>query len=116
MLKPLGNRVLVKPLVAEETTTGGIVLPDTAQKKPQEGQVIAVGEGQRSESGDVIPIPLKKGDIVIYPEFSGTEVRVGTEDYLVVEADSILAVKEAAKKPAKKKAARKKARQKKARR
>ncbi|MFQ6130948.1 MAG: co-chaperone GroES [Armatimonadota bacterium] len=113
MLKPLGNRVLVKPLVAEETTSGGIVLPDTAQKKPQEGKVVAVGDGERLESGTVIPVPVKKGDVVIYPEFGGTEIRVGTEDYLIVEVDSLLAVKDAGKKPAKKKAAKKKARKKK---
>jgi chaperonin GroES len=101
MLKPLGNRVLIKPLTEEGTSAGGIVLPDTAKKKPLEGEVIAVGEGERLESGKVVPLPVKVGDIVVYPEFGGTEVRVGQEEYLIVDADSILAIKTGPKKAAK---------------
>ncbi len=115
MLKPLGNRVLVRPLGEEETTSGGIVLPDTAKKKPLEGEIVAVGEGERLESGKVVPPPVQVGDIVVYPEFGGTEVRVGTEEYLIVDADSILAVKTRAKK-APKKAAKKAAKKAKKRR
>ena len=74
MLKPLGGRVLVKPSEKEQKSSGGIILPDTAQKRPQEGQVVAVGEGKVSDTGEVLPIPVKVGDIVIYPEYGGTEV------------------------------------------
>jgi len=109
VLKPLGNRVLVEPLVEQAMTSGGIVLPDTAKKKPLEGKVLAVGEGERLESGEIVPPPVKKGNIVIYPEFSGTEIRVGNKDLLVIEVDSLLAVKEPDKKPAPAKVAKKKA-------
>ena len=103
MLKPLGNRVLVKPLEGDKTTAGGIVLPDSARKRPQEAEIVAIGDGERLDSGEVVPISLKVGDIVIYPEYSGTEVRIGDEDHLIIDADSILAVKQPAKKQAKKK-------------
>ncbi|MFQ6098838.1 MAG: co-chaperone GroES [Armatimonadota bacterium] len=104
MLKPLGNRVLIRPLTEDDKTAGGIVLPDSAKKKPLEGEILAVGDGERLDSGEVAPIPLNVGDVVVYPEFGGTEVRVNEEDLLIVDADSILAVKTSAKKPAKKRA------------
>jgi chaperonin GroES len=109
MLQPLGNRVLIRPLKEDDRTAGGIVLPDSAKKKPLEGEVLAKGPGERLDSGEVSPIPLNVGDIVVYPEFGGTEIRVDEEELLIVDADSILAVKTGAKKPAKK-AARKTAR------
>ncbi len=102
MLKPLGNRVLVKPLEQDDTTAGGIVLPDSAKKRPQEAEIVAVGDGERLEGGEMIPIPLKVGDIIIYPEFSGTEIRIDEEDHLILEVDSVLAIKKAAKKKTRK--------------
>jgi len=103
MLKPLGNRVLVKPLEEDDTTTGGIVLPDSAKKKPQEAEVVAVGDGERLEGGETLAIPLKVGDVIIYPEYGGTEVRIGEEDHLIIDVDSVLAIKQPSKKRGKRK-------------
>jgi chaperonin GroES len=102
MLKPLGGRVLVKPMESEAKSTGGILLPDAAQKRPQKGTVVAVGEGKTLDSGKVEPIPVSVGDVVIYPEYGGTEVKVDDAEYLLVDCDSLLAVEVASKKPAKK--------------
>jgi chaperonin GroES len=107
MLKPLGSRVLVKPSESEGKSSGGIILPDSAQKRPQEGKVIAVGEGRTLDSGKTEPVAVKVGDIVIYPEYGGTEIKIDDEEYLLVDADSILAVRVPEQKP-KKKAAKKK--------
>ena len=93
MLRPLGNRVLVEPLKEEETSKGGIVLPDTAKKKPQEGKVLAVGPGKVSDDGKRIPMSVKKGDIVIYPEFGGTEVKIKDKECVILEEDSLLAIR-----------------------
>jgi len=93
MLKPLGGRVLVKPLKSEAKSSGGIILPDTAQKKPQEGEVIAIGSGKVSDTGEVIPIPVAVGDIVVYPEYGGTEVKIGEVEYLLIDCESLLAVR-----------------------
>jgi chaperonin GroES len=109
MLKPLGGRVLVKPSAGEQKSSGGIILPDSAQKRPQEGKVIAVGEGKLSDTGELIPVPVKVGDIVVYPEYGGTEVKIDDVEYLLIDSDSVLAVRipedkpKAEKKPAKKK-------------
>ena len=94
MLKPLGDRVLVRPSEAEEKTAGGIVLPDTAQKRPQEGEVLAVGSGHEMKDGTRVALSVKVGEIVIYSRYAGTEVRVDGEDLMMVDEDSILAVKE----------------------
>jgi len=94
MLKPLGARVLVRPSKAEEKTAGGILLPDTAQKKPQEGKVLAAGSGKLLENGKRVALPVKAGDTVIYSKWSGTEVRVGGEDLVILEEDAILAIKD----------------------
>lgn len=102
MLKPLGGRVLVKPLESEAKSSGGILLPDTAQKKPQEGEVIAVGDGKVLDNGQVEPVPVKVGDIVIFPEYGGTEVKFDGEEYLLIDSDSLLAVRTPDEKPAKK--------------
>ncbi len=93
MIKPLHNRVLLEPLKEAEKTAGGIVLPDTAKKRPQEGKVLAVGPGKLLDNGQLAPLSVKKGDIVIYPEFGGTEVKVGEKEYVIVEEDSLLAIK-----------------------
>ena len=102
MLKPLGGRVLVKPLESETTSSGGIILPDSAKKRPQEGEVVAVGEGKMLDSGEMEPVPVAVGDIVVYPEYGGTEIKLDDEDYLLIDSDSILAVRVADKKPKKK--------------
>ena len=85
--------MLVQPLESEVKSSGGIILPDSAQKRPQEGKVIAVGEGRVLDSGEVQEVPVKVGDIIVYPEFGGTEIKIDDEDYLLVDSDSILAVR-----------------------
>jgi chaperonin GroES len=94
MLKPLGDRVVLKPGKEEEVTKGGIVLPDSAKKKPQEGKVLAVGSGKLLENGTRAPMGVKKGDVVIYAKYGGTEVTVDGEELVILEEDQILAVKE----------------------
>ena len=91
-IKPLGDRIVIKPLEAQEKTKGGIVLPDTAKEKPQEGKVVAVGKGKVLESGKVEPIEVKVGDIVLYGKYSGTEITKDGEDYLIVKEEDILAI------------------------
>ncbi len=93
-LKPLGNRVVVEPLEKEETTDSGLVLPDTAKKRPQEGKVLAIGPGRVLESGERLPIEgIEVGDTVVYPEYGGTELKIGGKEYLIIDADSLLAVR-----------------------
>ncbi|MCM8788017.1 MAG: co-chaperone GroES [Candidatus Omnitrophica bacterium] len=91
-VKPLGDRVLIKPAGEKERTKGGIVLPDTAKERPQEGEVIAVGSGKKTEDGQVIPLSLKVGDKVLYGKYSGTEITIDDEEYLIVREDDILAI------------------------
>ena len=88
---PLGERVVVKPLDKEETTSSGIILPDTAKEKPQEGEVVEVGPGRYSEDGKRLPMEIKAGDRVIYSKFAGTEYKDGTEEYLILRESDILA-------------------------
>lgn len=90
-IKPLGDRIVVQPSPREELTRGGIVLPDTAQEKPQEGKVIAVGPGRRSDAGKLIPLEVKEGDTVLYAKYGGTEVRLDDTDYLILSERDILA-------------------------
>lgn len=90
-LKPLGDRVVVKPIVKEEITKGGIVLPDTAKEKPQEGEVIAVGPGRLGEDGKRLEMELKKGDRVIYAKYAGTEWKDKGQEYLILRESDILA-------------------------
>lgn len=94
MLRPLGDRVVVKVITAEEKTQGGIYLPDTAKEKPQEGEVVAVGPGRVLDNGTRIPPEVKKGDRVVFAKYSGTEVKVDGEEYLIIRDSDILAVKE----------------------
>jgi len=91
-IQPLGDRILLKPLEAEEKTKGGIILPDTAKEKPQQGKVVAVGKGKVLESGKTEPIEVKAGDKVLYGKYSGTEIKVDGEDYLIVREEDILAI------------------------
>ncbi len=83
-LVPLEDRVLVKILEQEEMTKGGIVLPDTAKEKPSKGKVVAVGPGKYSEKGDLLPMPVKEGDIVVFAKYAGTELKLEGEEYLVL--------------------------------
>ena len=92
-LKPLGDRLIVKPLDEEETTASGIVLPDTAKEKPQKGEVLAVGDGRWDEDGDKrIPLDVSEGDTVLYSKYGGTEVNVDGDDLLVLRESDFLAV------------------------
>jgi chaperonin GroES len=90
-LKPLEDRIVVKPSEGEETTSSGLVIPDTAKEKPVEGSVVAVGPG-RFEEGNRVPLDVKTGDTVIYSKYGGTEVKVDGEEYLILSARDVLAV------------------------
>jgi chaperonin GroES len=92
-LKPLEDRIVVRPSEQEETTVSGIVIPDTAKEKPQQGEVLAVGPGRRSEqSGEIIPIDVKVGDTVVYSKYGGTEITVDGEDLLILTSRDVLAI------------------------
>ncbi|MCH7973515.1 MAG: co-chaperone GroES [Bacteroidetes bacterium] len=91
-LKPLADRVIVKPMEADEQTKGGIILPDTAKEKPVEGTVVAAGPGRVSDEGKVIAMQIKKGDKVLYGKYSGSEVTVEGEDYLIMRESDIFAI------------------------
>ena len=94
MLRPIGDKVIVKPKPEEEKTSGGIILPDTAKEKPHEGTVIAVGPGEVLENGERKPMAVKKGDTVIYSKYGGTEVTVECVEYIILDQDSIYAIRE----------------------
>ena len=91
-IKPLEDRILVQPLEAEQTTASGIVIPDTAKEKPQEGKVLAVGPGRIDDSGNRVPLDVAVGDVVIFSKYGGTEVKYNGEEYLLLNARDILAV------------------------
>lgn len=91
-LEPLGDRIIVKPLEREETTKSGLVLPDSAKEKPQEGKVIAVGSGKLLDDGTVKKLEVRSGDRVLYGKYAGTEVTLNEEDYLILREDDVLAV------------------------
>lgn len=91
-IKPLGDRVIVKPKEQEEVTASGIILPDTAREKPQQGEVLAAGPGRRDEDGDYIDMDVKVGDIVLYAKYAGTEVKFEGEKYLILKETDILAI------------------------
>ena len=90
--RPLHDRVLVEPLDAQEKSAGGIIIPDTAQEKPMEGKIVAVGNGYKNDEGKITPLDVKKGDTVLYGKFAGTEDRVDGEDLLIVKESDIIAV------------------------
>jgi len=91
-VKPMEDRVIVKPLEAETKTAGGIIIPDNAKEKPQKGEVIAVGPGKVSDSGSKIAMTVKSGDKVLYGKYSGTEVKIDNADYIIMRESDILAV------------------------
>lgn len=93
-IKPLEDRVLVQPLEAEQTTASGLVIPDTAKEKPQEGRVIAAGPGRVDDKGTRVPMDVKENDVVIFSKYGGTEVKYDGEEYLLLNARDILAVVE----------------------
>jgi chaperonin GroES len=90
-LQPLEDRIVVRPGQAEETTISGLVIPDTAKEKPQQGEVLAVGPGRRSEHGELIPVDIEVGDVVLYSKYGGTEIAVDGEDLLVLSSRDVLA-------------------------
>src|SRR5213079_709206 len=90
-LQPLGDRLIVEALEEEETTSSGIVLPDTAKEKPQRGRVLAVGPGMRNDSGEVVPMEVAVGDEIIYSKYGGTEIKLGADDVLILRESDVLA-------------------------
>ncbi|MCA1438380.1 co-chaperone GroES [Bradyrhizobium sp. BRP20] len=94
--RPLHDRVLVRRIVAEEKTAGGIIIPDTAKEKPQQGEVIAVGPGGRNEQGQLVPLDVKVGDRVLFGKWSGTEVKIDGEELLIMKESDLLGVAEQA--------------------
>lgn len=91
-IRPLHDRVIVERIEAEEKSAGGIIIPDTAKEKPQEGRVVAVGKGKRKEDGALIPMDVKKGDAILFAKYSGSEVNIDGKEYLIMREDDILAV------------------------
>ena len=91
-IKPLGERVLVEPIKEDEVAKGGIIIPDSAKEKPQEGKIIAVGTGKIEDNGKLVPFNVKKGDIVLMPKYGGTEVKIDGKEYQIMREDDILAV------------------------
>ncbi len=91
-IKPLGDRVVVKPIEEEEVTKSGIVLPDTAKEKPQKGEVLAVGSGKLLENGERVPLEVKVGDVVVFAKYGGTEIELDGEEYVILSERDLLAV------------------------
>lgn len=91
-IRPLGDRVVIEPLKEEATTRGGIVLPDSAQEKPQKGRVVAVGSGRVLENGQRVALEVKEGDVVLFAKYGGTEVEIGSQEYVVLSERDLLAV------------------------
>jgi len=92
-LRPLGDRVVLRPITEEDRTPAGIVLPDTAKEKPQEGEVVAVGPGRVLDNGQLVPMQVKVGDRVLFAKYSGTEVKINGQEYLILHEGDILAVR-----------------------
>ena len=91
-LQPLEDRIVVKPQESEATTASGLVIPDTAKEKPQQGEVLAVGPGRRSDTGELIPVGISTGDVVVYSKYGGTEITVEGEDVLILSSRDVLAI------------------------
>ena len=96
-VKPLHDRILIKRVEEKETVKGGIIIPDTAKEKPQEGEVIAVGGGKKTEEGKVIPLDVKAGDRILFGKYSGTEIKIEDVEYLIIREDEVLGIIESAK-------------------
>ena len=93
-IRPLKDRVLVQPVEVKEMEKGGIIIPDSAKEAPQEGKVVAVGKGKTDDSGKLIPMDVKKGDIVLLPKYGGTEVKINDKEYKIVSEEDIVAIVE----------------------
>jgi len=91
-IQPLGDRVIVKPLEAKEIRKGGIIIPETVKEKPQEGEIIAAGKGKTTEDGKLLAMELKVGDKVLYGKYSGTEIKINDEDYLIMREEDVLGI------------------------
>ena len=91
-IRPLGDRILVKRIKEEEKTKGGIIIPDTAKEKPQEGKVVAVGKGKTNEEGKLIPLEVKAGDKILFGKYSGSEIKLEGEEHLILREDDILGI------------------------
>ena len=100
-LTPLHDRIVVRRIEEGETTRGGIIIPDSAKEKPQEGEVVAVGKGKRLEDGKVVPLDVQKGDRILFGKYSGSEIRIDGEELIVMREDEVLGVLEGATKKAK---------------
>ena len=96
-VRPLHDRILIKRIDEKESVKGGIIIPDTAKEKPQEAEVVAVGNGKKTEEGKVIPLDVKKGDRILFGKYSGTEIKIQDEEYLIIREDEVLGVLEATK-------------------
>ncbi len=93
-VRPLHDRVIVKRIEEEETTKGGIIIPDTAKEKPSEGKVVAVGKGKLLENGNVQPLEVKKGDRILFGKYAGTDIKIDGEEHLIMREDDIIAIVE----------------------
>jgi chaperonin GroES len=91
-IRPLGDRVLVRPLDKEKQERGGLIIPDTAKEKPQEGEIVATGKGKTTDEGKILPMDVKKGDKVLYGKYSGTEIKIDGDDYLIMHQEDILGI------------------------
>jgi len=100
-IRPLYDRIVVKRIEEQETVQGGIIIPDTAKEKPQEGEVVAVGQGKRLEDGKLVPLDVKAGDRILFGKYSGSEIKVDGEEFLIMREDDVLGVIEDAVKKAK---------------
>jgi chaperonin GroES len=96
-VRPLHDRILIKRIEEKETVKGGIIIPDSAKEKPQEGEVIAVGHGKKTEEGKIIPLDVKAGDRILFGKYSGTEIKIDDQEYLILREEEVLGVLEAAK-------------------
>lgn len=92
--RPLHDRILIKRIEEKETVKGGIIIPDTAKEKPQEGEVIAVGNGRKTEEGKIVPLDVKAGDRILFGKYSGTEIKIDNKDYLIFKEEDVLGVVE----------------------
>lgn len=95
--RPLHDRILIKRIEEQESVRGGIIIPDTAKEKPQEGEVVAVGHGKKTEDGKIIPLDVKAGDRILFGKYSGTEIKIEGEEYLILREDEVLGVIDSAK-------------------
>jgi chaperonin GroES len=101
-IRPLYDRIVVKRIEEQETVRGGIIIPDSAKEKPQEGEVVAVGNGKRLENGTLVPLDVKAGDRILFGKYSGSDIKLDGEEYMIMREDEVLGVLDAAPKAAKK--------------